>query len=80
MSPKINEGDLVIAEKNNAPEHGNIVVCTHNGKAMIKKLNIGEGGISLSSINSDKYKPIITTPESVAFEGVVKGILSYEIS
>lgn len=80
MSPKINEGDLVIAEKNNAPERGNIVVCTNEGKAMIKKFDTGENVMILTSINDKKHKPIITKPESVHFEGIVRGVLTYDLS
>lgn len=81
MSPKINEGDLVIAEKNNAPKIGDIVVCANEEKAIIKKFEMSGNTIVLSSINNKKHAPIvIKDPESVIFEGIVRGILTYDMA
>lgn len=77
MSPKINNGDLVIAKKTNTAENGNIVVCVNDGDVLIKKIQKDNNNIILISLNSE-YKPFIAN-NNFKVEGIVKGILSYSL-
>lgn len=79
MAPKINNKDLVIAQKTNDAEDGNIVVCVNNGEALIKKIQIGEP-IILHSLNPDPSYKSFTASKDFRIEGVVRGVYSYEIS
>jgi len=78
MEPKITEGDLIIAKKQNSAEHGDIVVCTLDEKVIIKKyVKIGDL-LSLVSLNQEKYHPIsIGLDVNFSIAGVVKNILHY---
>lgn len=74
MVPKIHEGDFVIARVQDHADNGDIVVCTLDGKAMIKKLFKEES--LLVSFNTE-YSPIVLHEESTfKVEGIVKGIVS----
>lgn len=77
MTPKINNGDLVIAKKTSDANDGDIVVCVNDGMAIIKKIKKDKNGIILTSLN-DKYEPFIASKD-FRVEGVVKGVLSYSI-
>lgn len=79
MTPKINNGDLVIVQKSQIANNGDIVVCVNNGEALIKKIEKDKGKIILSSINSEKYRSFIAN-DDFRVEGVVKGILSYSLT
>ncbi len=73
MQPKIHEGDLVIAKAQNTADDADIVVCTLDGKAMIKKFFVKEK--ILVSLNSD-VSPITVAPDAIfKIEGVVKSII-----
>lgn len=78
MSPKIHEGDLVIAKKTNHYDNGDIVVCVNNGEALIKKIRKEERHIWLFSIN-EKFEPFLATKD-FKVEGLVKGVLSYNLN
>ena len=76
MEPKIQEGDTIIAKKQNIAQSGDIVVCVHNKEVKIKQfLRIGKR-IVLHSLN-EEY-PLIEVQDDNEFkiEGVVKNILS----
>ncbi len=75
MEPKINDKDMVIAIKTADVPTGSIIVCTNEGKAMIKKIQKKENKIYLESIN-DRYKPFAVNPDSFYIEGIVKKVLS----
>lgn len=77
MSPKIHEGDLVIAKKTNAYDNGDVVVCVNNGEALIKKIRKEEKHIWLFSIN-EKFEPFLAAKD-FKVEGLVKGVLSYNL-
>lgn len=78
MEPKIKEGDIIIAKKQNTAEHGDIIVCVYQLKALIKKFSNIDGNISLISLNHDKYYPIaVTEADDLKIEGVVKNIMSF---
>lgn len=77
MSPKINDGDLVMARRFNDCESGKIAVCVNNGEALIKKIQKEKDRILLISINN-KFPPF-TASEDFKIEGVVKGVISYKL-
>lgn len=76
MEPKIYEGDIIIARKQNYAEHDDIVVCVYKGDALIKKYSTLHGAVSLVSLNTAKHHPFQVT-EDLRIEGVVKNILHY---
>lgn len=77
MSPKIHEGDLVIAKKTNSYDNGDVVVCVNNGEALIKKIRKEEKHIWLFSIN-EKFEPFLAAKD-FKVEGLVKSVLSYNL-
>ncbi|NQT29185.1 MAG: repressor LexA [Candidatus Saganbacteria bacterium] len=74
MKPKINDGDLVIAQKTKRIENGKIVVCTNDGEALIKKIRREKRTVILISTNHD-FPPFIAS-DNFKIEGEVKGIIS----
>lgn len=76
MEPKINEGDIIIAKKQNYAEPNDIVVCVYDEVVMIKQfLRIGER-IVLHSLN-EKHN-LIEAREGLLIEGIVKNIIHYD--
>lgn len=78
MEPKISNGDFVIARKNLAPQSGDIVVCSHNSTAKIKKIIFTDDpdNIFLVSLNS-VYPPEIVTKDDLIVEGIVRAVYSH---
>lgn len=76
MTPKINDGDLVIARKAKDAENGSMVVCINDGKALIKKIQKGKEVILIST-NSD-YKSFVAAKD-FRIEGLVRGIYTYRV-
>lgn len=81
MEPKIFEGDYVIARKNQPPKDGDVIVCSHNSTAKIKKIVFSSENkaVFLLSFNP-KYPPEIVSEENLIVEGIVKGIYSYKFN
>ena len=78
MEPKIFDGDIIIARKQNTANHGDIVVCSLNEKVLIKKIVRVNDIISLISLNQELYHPIrVLEDDSFVISGVVKNILHY---
>ena len=81
MSPRIKEGDLVIAKKTKNIDNGKIAVCVNNGEALIKKIqrenNKGEQKTILVSLNS-AYAPFLAA-DDFRVEGEVRGVISRKI-
>jgi len=81
MAPKINEGDLVIARKNDTPESGSIVVCINDGESLIKKIEIenekNKKRYILISLNP-KYPPFLAKSD-FRIEGEVRGVITNRI-
>lgn len=76
MEPKIEEGDIIIARKQNNADPGDIVVCVHDDEVKIKQyLKVGSR-IVLHSFN-EKY-PLLEVKNNCVIEGVVKNILHYD--
>lgn len=77
MEPRIHAGDLVIAQKNQQPSHGELIVCVYETEALIKQfIRVGEECF-LYSLNNDRtsYPPRrIVNEEDFKVEGVVRNI------
>lgn len=79
MEPKIKNGDIIIARKTSIAEHGELIVCVHNSKAMLKVFSKNEQVVSLKSLNFLKYDPIpVTLEDEFQVVGTVKNIISYQ--
>lgn len=78
MSPKIHEGDLVIAKKGTDAPNGSIVVCVNNGEALIKKIQKMDDNILLVSLNPS-FEPFIASRDDFRIEGTVKCVMSYKL-
>jgi len=75
MEPKIFEGDLLIVRKDQNPSEGEIILCIHNEKAIIKQyLRIGKR-IVLNSFN--QQEKLIEAEEDLVIVGTVKNIIHY---
>ena len=77
MSPKIKEGDIVIARKDTRVESGTVAVCINQGEAIVKKVEIGKDNLFLVSYNPE-YQPILAA-EDFRVVGEVKGVFSHNI-
>ncbi len=78
MTPRIQDGDIVIAQKSSFAQTGDIVVCSLESEAMIKKIQIKAEHFVLQSLNT-KYQPIkIASHQSDSFklDGIVRGVIS----
>lgn len=78
MTPKINDGDLIIVRKNRQPENNSIVACVNAGEALIKKYKKEKNGIILTSLNQ-KYPPFLAKKDHFRIEGEVKGVITNKI-
>ncbi len=76
MLPQISEGDLIIAQKSQTANNGETIVCVYGEEVLIKKFFRQNEHITLISINSEKYSPIIVN-EYFKIEGIVKNIIKY---
>lgn len=77
MEPKINEGDLIIAQKHSQPKNGAIVVCVNNGETIIKKIQKEKQGYILISLNT-AYPPFMASKD-FRVVGEVKSVISNNI-
>jgi repressor LexA len=76
METKIKSGDIIIAKKQNHADVGDLVVCVHEEKVLIKQfLKVGNR-IVLHSLN-EKYD-LIEVRDNLRIEGVVKNIIHYD--
>ena len=66
MEPRMYEGDVVIVRKQEDAESGDIVIAMVNGNdATCKRLMKYAGWISLISLNSSKYEPMIFSNDDI---------------
>lgn len=79
MEPRIYDGDIVVAKKQNIAETGDLVVCVNQGESLIKKIKREKHGIILSSLNT-KYEPFLASKEDFRIEGTVKAIISKTVA
>ena len=78
MMPRINDGDLVIARRVQAPEDGGVYVCVNDEECLIKLVRKVGGQVLLESFNRAEY-PIFEAAEDFRVEGEVKHIISGRI-
>jgi len=76
MEPEIRHGDLVICKAQKIADNGEIIICSYNESAMIKRLRkLEKDQVILESINA-KYAPIIVSELKDLFvEGVFGGLI-----
>ncbi len=66
MEPRMYEGDVVIVRQQDDAESGDIVIALVNGNdATCKRLTKYAGGISLVSLNSAKYEPMVFSNKEI---------------
>ena len=66
MEPRMYEGDVVIVRQQDDAESGDIVIALVNGNdATCKRLTKYAGGISLVSLNSAKYEPMVFSNQEI---------------
>ncbi len=75
MEPKIYSGDIVIAKRQHDANHNDIVVCVFEAKALIKKILKSDNHVVLLSLNQEHQPIMVTNPEDLQIEGVVKQVL-----
>ena len=78
MSPKINDGDLVIAKKTAEAESGSTVVCINDGEALIKKIQKGKGKETILVSTNPDYDPFVAA-KKFKIEGIVRGVYTYQL-
>lgn len=76
MLPHICEGDIIIAQKSETADNGDIVVCVFGEEVLIKKFFHQDNYITLISINSEKYSPIMVN-DFFQIIGIVRNIIKY---
>lgn len=74
MEPKIKNGDIIIAKKQNYAESNDLVICVYDEKVLIKQYKFVENRVVLNSLNA-KYK-LIEVRSELKIEGIVKNIMS----
>jgi len=74
MEPKIKNGDIVIARKQNQAENNDLIICVHDSEVLIKKYIISGNNVILYSLN-ENYPPFLA--RKLKIEGIVKNILHY---
>ena len=79
MEPRIYDGDLVLAKRQNVAETGDIAICVNQGEAVIKKIKKEKAGVILISLNQ-KYEPFFASTENFRIEGTVKTIISRNVA
>jgi repressor LexA len=78
MTPRINDGDLVVARRTSTVDSGAVVVCVNGGEALIKKLHLhGDQWILIS--NNSAYEPLLASPEDFRVVGEVRAIMSQRV-
>ena len=69
----INDGDLLVFEKTNILENGNIgAFCVDNEEAVCKRFRKSEQGLIMLLPATEKYDPIIVDVENTCFRIVGK--------
>ena len=77
MTPKINEGDIVIGRRIDDVDSGRVAVCVNNGEALIKKVQKEKQGNILVSLNP-KYPPFLAA-DDFRVVGEVRGVISNKV-
>ncbi len=80
MLPRIHDGDLVLIERGRPARHGQMVLCSLDGQAMIKLLHHQNHRTALISLH-----PLFVDIEVAAtisdfwIEGIVRGVLNFSL-
>lgn len=75
VEENIQDGDIVIIERNNSAENGeSVVVRINNEEVTMKKLFIEADGVRLQPANKE-MQPIILKNQDIEILGIVRGIL-----
>lgn len=77
MTPKINDGDIIIARQVNDVDSGRVIVCINDGEALIKKVQKEKQGNILISLNT-KYSPFLAA-DDFRVVGEVRNIISNKV-
>jgi repressor LexA len=78
MEPKISNGDIIIAKRQNYAEPGDLIICVYNERVLLKQLLKVDNRVILNSFNK-KYNLIEVANEyDLRIEGIVKNILHYD--
>jgi len=80
MEPKIYEGDIVIAKRQNVPENGDIVVCSLNEQVKIKKYFSANDSVTLYSLNQENSPIPVGEDDLLVIAGIVKNVISYNFT
>lgn len=74
MFPEYRAGEILLVEPDACAEHNDdVVVCTPDGRATFKRLQITEDGTYLLALNPEFPNRILTMPEDTHICGVVTG-------
>lgn len=76
MAPRIEDGDIVIVKKQYTANPGDTVVALLGDETTVKKYLPKDDHIVLQPENPD-FEPIITFPDELRVQGIVKGVLKY---
>ncbi len=76
MSPKIEDGDIVIVQKRYTADPGQTVVALLGSDTTVKKYLPHQDHIVLQAENPD-YEPIVVAPDELRIQGIVQGVLKY---
>lgn len=76
MTPRINDGDLLVVKRSRTAQNGDTIVCVNNGEAIVKKIKNGKKPI-LISLNP-KYEPFVAN-DDFQIEGIVRSVYSHNI-
>ena len=71
MSPKIDDGDIVIVKKQYTAEPGQTIVALLGAETTVKKYLPREDHIVLQPIN-ENFEPIVVFPDELRIQGVLK--------
>lgn len=75
MSPRINDGDIIVSRKSSKADSGDVVVCVKDGEVLIKKFQMEKNQIILTSLNSTY--PTLFVGKGFCVVGLVKVVLSF---
>ncbi len=75
MTPRIEDGDLILVDYAKEPRPGNTVVAAVNGGVVVKKYLHREGRIILKSMNPEYADIEVKETDQFEIKGVVLGIV-----
>lgn len=79
MEPKIHDGDLLLVQRQNVAEHGQIVVAALDEGVYAKQLLKGEKTVVLNSFNIGFPPVTVDARKQLRILGLVRGVLKYSL-